>query len=261
MDKRFQPTDLGFVVTDLLVKAFPTILDVRFTADMENRLDSIEEGKQDWIELMRQFYGPFEKSVRDAEESVAKFARETGEICPDCGSPLVEKFGRYGKFYSCSTYPTCKYIKRTKAEGATDEAATPPVESDIPCPNCGRMLVEKTGKYGKFLACPGYPTCKYIHKDPPKTTGVACPECGKGEIVEKRARMGTFYGCNRYPECKLTLSGKPITERKCPQCGGLLHERVFKGRLTGIGCANKACDYQESAKGRTREAVESGAAS
>jgi DNA topoisomerase-1 len=108
------------------------------------------------------------------------------------------------------------------------------------------MLVEKTGRFGKFLACPGYPECKYIHKDPPKTTGVACPECKQGEIVEKRSKKGPFYGCSRYPDCRFTLPSKPVG-RPCPQCGSLLIERGFKGKVTGVRCANRDCGYNENA--------------
>jgi DNA topoisomerase-1 len=249
-EKKFVPTELGFVVTDLLVKHFPEILDVQFTAGMEDRLDTIEEGRQDWVALMREFYGPFEKTVNAASEGMEKFAKESDIPCPNCGRMLVEKFGRLGKFLGCPGYPECKYIHReagAAAEGG-DAAAAPaaPKESDIPCPNCGRMLVEKTGRFGKFLACPGYPECKYIHKDPPKTTGVACPECKQGEIVEKRSKKGPFYGCSRYPDCRFTLPSKPVG-RPCPQCGSLLIERGFKGKVTGVRCANRDCGYNENA--------------
>ena len=245
-EKKFRPTELGFIVTDLLVKHFPEILSVQFTSGMEGKLDSVEEGKQDWVALMRDFYGPFEATVKAADTDMEKFARETDMECPNCGSKLVEKFGRFGKFLSCSNYPECKYIHREAAEGGGEAAA--PVESEITCPNCGRNLVEKMGRFGKFLACPGYPECKYIHKEPAKTTGVTCPECKQGEIVEKRSKTGVFYGCNRYPDCKLTLPGKPL-DRPCPNCGGMLSERIFKGRYLGVKCATKDCGYTEAAGG------------
>ncbi len=246
-EKKFKPTELGFVVTDLLVKHFPTILDVQFTAGMEDKLDTIEEGQQDWVVLMRDFYGPFAQTVSAAEEGMEKFAKESDIPCPNCGRMLVERFGRLGKFLGCPGYPECKYIHReAQAEGDGAAAAAAPVESEIACPNCGRMLVEKTGRFGKFLACPGYPECKYIHKDPPKTTGITCPECKQGEIVEKRSKKGPFYGCNRYPNCKFTLPAKPIG-RDCPTCGSLLIERGFKGRVTGVRCSNKECNYTEGA--------------
>ncbi|WP_309720065.1 type I DNA topoisomerase [Armatimonas sp.] len=256
-EKKFQPTDLGNVVTDLLVQAFPQILDVHFTAGMEERLDAIEEGTDTRLALLKEFYEPFAIALKAADENMGKFAKDIGRACPECGKALVEKFSRYGKFISCSGYPDCKYSEKLAAEGADGEAApvAEPVVSEIPCPNCGRLLVEKTGRFGKFLACPGYPECKYIHKDKPaaESTGVKCFACGKGEFVEKRSRSGVFYSCNQYPACKTALPGKPLTDRKCPQCEGLLHEKVFKGRLTGIACANKACGYSESIKAAPKE--------
>jgi DNA topoisomerase I len=221
---------------------------------MEDRLDRIEEGEQEWVALMREFYGPFEKTVAAAEEGMEKFARESDITCPSCGKhKLVEKFGRMGKFLGCPGYPECKYIHREAAAGAngngdgTGAAEAPaPVVSDIPCPNCGSLLVEKTGRFGKFLACPRYPECKYIHKEQPKTTGVQCPECKQGEIAEKKSRMGVFYSCNRYPACKFSMPGKPLPERPCPQCGGLMGENVFRGHVKGVKCSNKACGYTEN---------------
>lgn len=254
-EKKFFPTELGFAVTDLLVKHFPQIMDVHFTAGMEDKLDSVEEGKQDWIKLLSEFYGPLTEWLKTADATAEKVAKEIGRNCPECEKPLVERFSRFGKFISCSGYPSCKYSEKIAPEGAAagaegETAPAEPVVSDIACPNCGRMLVEKTGRYGKFLACPGYPECKYIHKDKAEaaSTGVQCPVCKKGEFVEKRSRMGVFYSCNQYPKCKTALPGKPLTDRQCPQCGGLLHEKAFKGRVTGIACANKECGYSESLK-------------
>jgi DNA topoisomerase I len=245
IEKKFQPTELGFIVTDILVESFPKILDIHFTAGMENQLDEIEAGKQTRVGLLTDFYAPFAEAVASADKNTAKFAKETGMDCPQCGKPMVEKFGRFGKFQSCSNYPECKYIHR---EGAAEGEAAEPVVSDVPCPNCGKMLVEKLGRFGKFLACPGYPECKYIHKDKPEaaSTGVACFVCKKGEFVEKRSRMGVFYSCNQYPACKTSLSGKPITDRPCPSCGGLLHEKAYKGKVTGIVCASKECKFTEA---------------
>jgi DNA topoisomerase-1 len=246
-DKRFYPTDLGFAVTDLLVKHFPQIMDVRFTAGMEDKLDFVEDGKADWVKLLSEFYGPLMEWVKAADENAEKVVKEIGRDCPTCGKPLIERFSRFGKFISCSGYPECKYSEKINAAGESGEVAEP-VVSEIPCPNCGKLLVEKTGRFGKFLACPGYPECKYIHKEggPAQSTGVTCFACKKGEFVEKRSRSGVFYSCNQYPKCKTAISGKPLTDRKCPQCQGLLHESGYKGRITGIKCAQ--CDYKESLK-------------
>ena len=250
IDKKFRPTDLGGVVTDLLVKHFPEILSVQFTSAMEDKLDGVEEGAQDWVTLMRDFYGPFEKTLKDADASMEKVAIETGIDCPECGKPLVERFGRFGKFMSCSDYPTCKYIHRDKSpatngEGAEGAEARPePVVSELTCPNCGKNLVERKGRFGTFLGCPGYPTCKYIHKTAPETTGVKCPSCGEGEMAQKRSPKGVFYGCTNYPKCRFTLSSKPVG-RDCPVCKSLLIERFEKGEITGVKCSNRACGYAE----------------
>ena len=261
-EKRFYPTDLGFAVTDYLVKYFPTIMDVHFTADMENRLDKIAEGEQEYATLLRSFYEPFSETLKKADKESEKVVEQTDMTCPNCEKPLVKRFGRFGTFYSCTGYPECKYIYDPAKDGTkTGEngeapAAPPAVESDILCPNCGRNLVEKTGRFGKFLACPGYPTCKYIHKEKPKGIGVTCPSCKQGELTERKSRMGVFYPCSRYPECKFSLSGKPLPERPCPQCGGLLHETGYRGRITGIKCANPECGYVEKfAGGKADEAA------
>jgi DNA topoisomerase-1 len=248
-EKKFHPTELGMIVTDLLVKHFPEILSVQFTSAMEDKLDNIEEGRQDWVALMHEFYGPFAKTLADAETGMEKFANKVDMVCPNCGSQMVEKFGRFGKFLSCSNYPECKYIHR-EAPGATadgtDGAAAAPavVESDIPCPNCGKLLVQKRGRFGTFLGCPGYPDCKYIHKAAPKTTGVPCAECGKGEMVERSSRKGVFYSCSRYPDCKFALNSKPVG-RPCPVCKAPLIEKISKGEVVGVRCSNKACKHEE----------------
>jgi DNA topoisomerase-1 len=251
VEKKFQPTELGNVVTDALVKHFPNIFNVKFTSEMENKLDLIEEGKQGYTALMTDFWGPFSETLTKANASMEKFAREVDMTCPQCGSPMVERFGRFGKFLSCSNYPECKYIHREAkpaagAPGETGEAAAvpEPVVSDIPCPNCGKLLIERQGRFGKFLGCPGYPECKYIHKAAPKTTGVTCPTCGAGEMVERKSRKGIFYSCSRYPDCKFALPTKPVG-RPCPVCKAPLIERVGKSGPTGVKCSNKACSYSE----------------
>ncbi|MBC8137549.1 MAG: type I DNA topoisomerase [Fibrella sp.] len=250
-EKRFYPTDLGFAVTDYLVKNFEKIMDVGFTADMEDRLDKIEEGEQDYVSLMKAFYDPFADTLKKADKESEKMVEQTDKICPDCGKPLIKRVSRFGAFYSCTGYPECKYRLDAKAEaGSADgEPAPAPVEFDIQCPNCGKNLVERMGRFGKFIACPGYPTCKYIHKEKPVSIGVKCPGCKIGELGEKKSRMGVFYPCNRYPECKFSLSGKPLPERPCPACGGLLHETGYRGRITGIKCANPECSYVEKFAG------------
>jgi DNA topoisomerase-1 len=244
-EKKFRPTDLGFAVTDLLIKHFPEIMDVKFTAGMEDQLDKVADGEQDWVSLMKDFYGPFAETLKKANASTEKVVRETDKTCPNCGSPLVERFGRFGKFLSCSNYPECKFIlKDAVAEGAEGEAKPEPVVSEITCPNCGRHLVEKKGRFGTFLGCPGYPECKYIHKTV-QTTGVKCPSCGEGEMAQKRSPKGFFFGCTNYPKCRFTLPSKPVG-RECPVCQAPLIEKFEKGEVTGVKCSNRACGYLET---------------
>jgi DNA topoisomerase-1 len=220
-------------------------MDVKFTAGMEDQLDKVADGEQDWVSLMKDFYGPFAETLKKANASTEKVVRETDKTCPNCGSPLVERFGRFGKFLSCSNYPECKFIlKDAVAEGAEGEAKPEPVVSEITCPNCGRHLVEKKGRFGTFLGCPGYPECKYIHKTV-QTTGVKCPSCGEGEMAQKRSPKGFFFGCTNYPKCRFTLPSKPVG-RECPVCQAPLIEKFEKGEVTGVKCSNRACGYLET---------------
>ena len=200
-DKKFHPTQLGFIVTDQLVKHFPDIMDVEFTAGIETKLDNVEEGRLDWVQLLNEFYGPFEKGLEAAEEN----------------------------------------MDRVKIE---------PRESDQVCPNCGRKMLVREGRWGEFLGCSGYPECKTTMPIT-KKVDVKCPVCGEGDVLEKKSRKGkVFYGCSRYPECNFTTWDKP-TDRRCPKCQGHLGERRFRGRLIGYRCTNTECDYQGS-RGRSR---------
>ncbi len=246
-EKRFYPTDLGFVVTDYLVKNFAEIVDVHFTADMETRLDKVEEGSQDYAGLLKAFYDPFALTLAKADKESEKMIEETDKICPDCGKPLIKRMSRFGAFFSCTGYPDCKYRLDGKAEASGEEGAPTPgvVEFDIPCPNCGKNLVERMGRFGKFVACPGYPTCKYIHKEKAVSIGVACPKCKGGELTEKKGKNGLFYPCNRYPDCRFSLPSKPLEDRKCPKCAGMLYESGYRGKVTGIKCATTDCEYIE----------------
>jgi len=243
--KKFKPTDLGFVVTDYLVQRFPEIMEVKFTASVETRLDTVEVGKLEWQKLLTDFYGPFEKALGEAQWGPEGADR----TCPDCGRKMVVKNGRFGPFLGCSGYPECKTIIRVEREKI---AAVEPKESDEVCPDCGRKMLIREGRRGAFLGCSGYPECK---KTMPldKKIGVKCPACGEGEIVEKISRKRKiFYGCNRYPECTFVSWGKPI-DRRCPQCGWIIVERRWKGRLTGYKCASAECSYEERASRRREQ--------
>jgi DNA topoisomerase-1 len=213
-DRRFFPEEVGFVVIDLLTEHVPDIVDISFTARMEEQLDEIAGGEAQWVQVLRTFYDDFERYV-DKFKSAERPQEDIGEPCPDCQRPLVSKFGRFGRFISCTGYPECKY-RRSLNEPVEPE------ETGEMCELCGKAMVRKSGRYGPFVGCSGYPDCKNIKKDKPETTGVACPECKQGELVAKRSRRGKpFYSCSRYPECQFAVWQRPV-EAPCPDCGGLV---------------------------------------
>jgi DNA topoisomerase-1 len=226
-DKRFYPEDVGMVVTDKLIEHFPDVVDVNFTAHLEEQLDDIAVGQIGWTQVLHEFNGPFERALEKAEHSFERYEEELDETCPVCPTEgrepgsLQVKLGRFGKFIGCTNYPECRYIRNM------DGSVRPePVLLDETCPDCGRQLQERVGRYGPFVGCSGYPECRYIKKEPPKTTGASCPECGKGELVERKNRFGApFYSCDRYPECTLAVSNPPIPDHPCPECGSLLLQR------------------------------------
>lgn len=237
--RRLKPTEIAFTVNDLLVEHFPQIVDFKFTARMEDDLDEIAEGKKKWVPVIKEFYMPFKENLDQKYKDVSKAEEPTEEICEKCGSPMVIKTGRYGKFLACSGFPKCRNIKSL---GTPDGGPPEPETTNETCDKCGAPMVIKHGRFGKFLSCSKYPECKNM-KPLVKSTGVACPECGKGEIVERRSKRGrTFYSCNQYPNCKFALWSKPTGE-KCPKCGSLL---VY-GKGDTVVCSSKECDYKKGA--------------
>jgi DNA topoisomerase-1 len=207
-DKKLQPTEIGTLVNELLVEHFPQIVDYNFTAQMEENLDKIAAGKKDWQPIIENFYDPFIDNLKLKEKEITKkeLTEEATDIkCEKCGSPMVIKMGRFGKFLACSNYPECKNTQPlfvTKEEQAAQETKEK-------CPECSKPLVVKTGRFGKFLACSGYPDCKFT-KQIQKTTGQPCPKCQKGEIVVKKSKRGKiFWACNRYPDCDYASWEKP----------------------------------------------------
>ena len=202
----FRPTDVGVVVTKLLADHFPNIVDISFTAQMEDDLDEIARGGKKWVPVVRAFWEPFaallEKKSKELKRSDFTVLEKTDEVCPECGKPLVIKLGKYGKFFSCSGFPKCKYAKPfsdVDLDGQPDEID----ESQLAgvCPKCGGGLKLKEGRFGKFIACLNYPKCKFT-KDYLDKIGMVCPKCGKGNVIVKRTRRGkVFYGCSKYPQC------------------------------------------------------------
>ncbi len=208
----------------MLIKHFPDVVDVGFTAHMEEELDDIARGELQWVPVVDKFYKPFDKMLTEAANNIQKVVEATDEVCEKCGKPMVIKWGRFGKFLSCTGYPECKNARPLTTE-ATASAPKNAEPTDEVCDKCGKPMVIKSGRFGKFLACTGYPECKNTRrmnaKSAPAKLGVACPECG-GELVERRSRRGqTFYGCSNYPKCRFTASRRPLAQ-PCPSCGGLL---------------------------------------
>ena len=217
-ERRLKPVELGFMINDLLVENFPDIMTTKFTADMEEQLDEVEDGKKEWKKVLHSFYTPFQKDLEEAEKKMKDFkaeVEETDEVCEKCGKAMIIKWGRFGKFMACSGYPDCKNAKDIKKPGSEGEPETPD-EVDGDCDLCSSPLIIKRGRFGKFIACSTYPDCKFTK---PIGLGIACPEDGcKGEIAPRRTKKGrTFYGCTKYPDCKFTSWDKPKAEA-CPEC-------------------------------------------
>ncbi|RPJ09740.1 MAG: type I DNA topoisomerase [Deltaproteobacteria bacterium] len=238
---KFYPTELGFLVNDLLVVNFPDIFDVEFTAQMEENLDRIEEGEKGWVETLKEFYRPFEKDLEMAKVSMRDVKKElipTDVLCERCGSKMVKRWGKRGYFLACSSYPKCRYTREVEQ---TEES---PADNGAPCEKCGSPMVIKTGRFGRFQACSNYPACKSTR---PIETGVGCPQEGcDGMMVERRSRKGkVFYSCSNYPRCTFALWDKPVPE-KCPQCQyPFLVERQGKSGAA-VRCPQKDCGYRAS---------------
>jgi DNA topoisomerase I len=241
---RLAPTDLGEAVNRLLTTTFPDVFQVDFTARMEEELDEIEEGKQEWHRVVKDFWDPFSRELEKAEKSKdrhRKKVEETTDIaCPTCGRLLVKKFGRRGPFLACPGYPECKFTR------PVDDAELPvPVEGA--CELCGAPLVMRNGPYGRFIACSRRPECKFTKA---VTLGIKCPECGQGELTERRTKRGkTFYGCNRYPECKFATWDRPRAT-PCPTCKApfLVEKETKKEGLT-LRCLQCGSKFQPEAVG------------
>ena len=257
-NRYFRPTELGFIVNDLLVENFSDIFDVEFTARMEENLDRVESSEVESLQILTQFYHPFKKELEAAAEdmlSVKGVGFPTGLDCPECGKPLHIKVGKNGHFLACSGYPDCNYSRDyTRDEKGNIQLVeiSSEVVIDKSCDKCGQPMVVKRGRFGEFLACSAYPQCKNTqslnsnganHK-----IGIKCPEndCD-GDIVERKSKRGkTFYGCSRYPKCEFATWDKPVA-RDCPQCGAkILAEKTTKKQGTFLICLSKECGFKES---------------
>lgn len=227
--KYMLPTEIAYRITDMLVKYFTDIMDVGFTASMEEKLDDIEDGGTDWHALIADFYPPFEEKLRFASGDGDEL---TDILCEKCGKPMIRKNGRYGTYLACSGYPACSNIV---SEGEAEI-------SDTACPKCGAPMIVKSGKFGKFLACPNYPDCKATLPYGVKTEEIfegTCPECGKPAKRLKTRTGKIYYGCSGYPECKF-MSWDIPTGEKCPDCGSAM----IKTPKGVIKCSNRDCSYK-----------------
>lgn len=239
------PTDTGDVVSSFIEEHFKDYISDSFTAEMEDELDEIADGKREYVKTLKDFYGPFTKALA-SKKKIAKIT-SLGDVpeefpCPECAGPMEYKLSRNGTFMSCKKFPDCHGAR--KQDGSIIE---PPKEIGEPCPECfekhGGQLTEREGRFGKFIACSRYPKCKYVKKDALlNSTGVKCPECAaskreNGEMVERRGRFGPFFSCSNYPDCKLAIKARP-TGNICTECGALMMDGT---KTIPERCSNKAC--------------------
>ncbi len=239
---RLSPSELGEMVTDLLQENFPRIMDAKFTAEMEEQLDEVEEGKMPWLKVLSTFYGPFSELVEKAKENMRNLKREekpTGIECPKCKSELVIKWGRNGSFIGCSAYPNCDFTSEyVRGEDGSINLVTDKRTDEV-CEKCGGGMVIKNGRFGSFLACENYPSCRNTK---PVKVGMKCPEQGcNGDIIEKRTRKGKlFFGCDQYPNCKFASWDRPRPEA-CPACGHSY--MVEKNVASGMNLRCPSCGH------------------
>jgi DNA topoisomerase-1 len=246
MNKALKPTDTGEVVSGFLEENFANYISDNFTAEMEDKLDDIALGSREYAKTLEEFYKPFHKEVKSKEklEKATNLGEGPKEFpCPVCGSEMIIKLGKSGRFLSCAKFPDCvgaRTIDGKELEG--------PKETGEACPECKTgKLIERDGKFGRFIACNNYPKCKFIKKDAElekkNSTGVTCPVCKDGMMTERRGRFGLFYSCSNYPKCKNAIKAKP-TGNLCPMCGALMMEgtKTIPERCSDKNCPNHRPD-------------------
>jgi len=256
----FRPSELGFIVNDLIVESFPEIVNVEFTAQMEDTLDRIEQAEAESLDVLRRFYAPFQGQLEAAAEGMRNIkgvGLPTGMACPQCQRPLHVKVGKNGPFIACSGYPDCTFssdYERDEKGRIQPVLPSPDAPVDKPCPKCHRPMVLKRGRYGEFLACSGYPACKHTESlagAPANGTGTRCPVegCG-GQLMERKSKRGKiFYGCSRFPDCTYAIWDRPVA-RPCPLCGAaFLVEKTSKRRGTYYACLTEGCGHTDDGDG------------
>lgn len=246
-NKQFVPTEVGFKVTELLKKYFEGIINVDFTANLENWLDKIAEGKATYKKVMTDFYKVFEAELASANVEAEKDKKENQEVsdvtCEKCGAKMIVKMGRYGKYLACPNYPNCKNIKPYSLTEGPEEV------SDVKCDACGTLMVYRTGPYGRYLKCPSCGANKAIVID----TGIVCPKCHEGHMVQRRSHRGRiFYGCSRYPKCDMALWNEPINQF-CETCGAIMTKKTYKTGKEVISCSNPDCPTHPKRKTRAKK--------
>ncbi|MGR8933820.1 MAG: type I DNA topoisomerase [Gammaproteobacteria bacterium] len=257
-NKRFRPTDVGRIVNKFLTEHFSQYVDYDFTANLEDQLDAVSRGEKEWVPVMDEFWQPFIRRIVEKEESVQRkdvTQEALNENCPQCGNPLSIRLGRNGRFIGCTNYPECSYTRNLNDNGNT-AAATPEIVEGRSCPQCASPLVIKSGRYGKFIGCSGYPKCKHIEPlDKPLDTGVACPKCQKGNLLKRKSRNGKiFYSCSAYPKCDYALWNAPIAN-PCPNCAWpILTLRTTKRKGVEKVCPQKECGYATPYEGDPADA-------
>ena len=256
--RRLKPTHLGELVTELLVEAFPDIFSVEFTAGMEEVLDKVAEGDEDWVAATRRFYEPFAKDLETADENMRDVKAQqipTEYTCERDQAPMVIRWGRNGEFIACTNYPECRNTKNfTRKDDGTIELAKEET-IDRTCPECGKPMQIRFGRFGKFVGCTGYPDCKQVQPFKlPEPIGMDCPDCKEAPIVKKfTRRRKMFFGCQRYPKCEFSSWDRPLDE-PCPKCKGkYLVEKVTKKSGAEKKCPVEECDFREPLEISTAE--------
>ncbi len=240
LEKALAPTILGRTLSKQLVQYFTDIMNYRFTAQMETKLDDIAEEKAVWKDVLKEFYTPFSEVVNSAQKNMPRVLIESDQVCPKCGKKMIVRTSRFGtQFLGCSGYPECKTMMPLTKDG---KAAPVDEKTDEKCEKCGSEMIVKVGPYGKYLQCTN-DECKH-RKSVVITTGVKCPKCGEGEVIQRKSKYGKiFFGCNKYPKCDFVSWNEPV-EEKCPECGEYLVKKITK-KESKLQCSNPKCGFSK----------------
>lgn len=247
--KRFYPTDVGRIVSHFLTDYFTRYVDYKFTAQLEDTLDAVARGENEWIPVLEDFWNPFIQQIQHVDEQVQRKDVTTealDEVCPKCSKPLAIRLGKRGRFIGCTAYPECDYTQDLSTQPGVK--VEPEVVESRTCPECHGALHIKTGRYGRFVGCSNYPDCKFIEPlEKPADTGVQCPKCHESSILKRKSRKGKiFYSCGAYPKCDYALWNEPMN-KPCPKCAWpILTTKETKRFGLQIICPHEGCGYTSS---------------